>query len=66
MTSTVQTVLGPLPVEQLGFTLMHEHLRVSCPGWEVDTTLKFDREAETAKVGARLIQHAGPALHLPG
>ncbi len=29
---TVQTVLGEVPVEQLGFTLMHEHLVSSAPG----------------------------------
>ncbi|MCH2169727.1 phosphotriesterase-related protein [Myxococcota bacterium] len=54
MTQTVQTVLGPLSVDQLGLTLMHEHLKIGYPGWEVDTTLVFDREAELADAIARL------------
>ena len=32
----VQTVTGPIPVESLGRTLMHEHLLVGAPGWEFD------------------------------
>ena len=37
MTATVNTVTGPLPVEQLGVTLMHEHLVIGFPGWQADT-----------------------------
>ena len=33
----VQTVLGPIPVEKLGRTLMHEHLSVGYSGWESHT-----------------------------
>ncbi len=54
MTRHVQTVLGPIPVEELGLTLMHEHLKIGYPGWEVDTTLEFDREAELAEAIGRL------------
>lgn len=54
MTSTVQSVLGPVAVEDLGFTLMHEHLKIGYPGWEVDTTLTFDRDGELAEAVARL------------
>ncbi len=54
MATTVQTVLGPVPVEQLGFTLMHDHLINAYPGWEVDTTLKIDRAAELDKAVDRL------------
>jgi phosphotriesterase-related protein len=32
---TVETVTGPVPVGALGRTLMHEHLQVGLPGWEV-------------------------------
>ncbi len=32
----VQTVLGPVPVDELGITLMHEHLLIGWPGWEYD------------------------------
>jgi phosphotriesterase-related protein len=34
--STVQTVTGPIPLAALGRTLMHEHLQVAMPGWEID------------------------------
>jgi phosphotriesterase-related protein len=32
----VNTVLGPVPADQLGLTLMHEHLVIGWPGWEHD------------------------------
>ena len=35
--NTVNTVTGPLPVDQLGVTLMHEHVLIGYPGWEADT-----------------------------
>lgn len=35
----VNTVTGPIDVEELGPTLMHEHLRVEFPGWESNTML---------------------------
>jgi len=34
---TVQTVTGPITPEQLGPTLMHEHLVIGYPGWEADS-----------------------------
>jgi phosphotriesterase-related protein len=34
---TIQTVTGPTTPEQLGRTLMHEHLVVGYAGWEADT-----------------------------
>ena len=46
MSAQVQTVLGPVSVDDLEFTLIHEHLKVGYPGWEVDTTFEFDREGE--------------------
>jgi phosphotriesterase-related protein len=45
LSAVVQTVLGPVAVDQLGLALMHEHLKVGYPGWEVDSTLRFEREA---------------------
>ena len=37
MSSThIQTVTGPVPVEQLGLTLVHEHLLIGYPGWFMD------------------------------
>ena len=51
---SVQTVTGPIPTAQLGRTLMHEHVLVAWPGWEMDSTYRFDREA--------VIQQATEAL----
>ena len=39
----VQTVTGPIPLERLGRTLMHEHLFIAFPGAEFDPTAQFDR-----------------------
>jgi len=33
----VNTVTGPIRVEELGVTLMHEHILIGYPGWEADT-----------------------------
>jgi phosphotriesterase-related protein len=35
--SMINTVTGPIAVEALGVTLMHEHLMIGYPGWEADT-----------------------------
>jgi len=47
--ATIQTVTGPITADQLGRTLMHEHLAVGYPGWESATNEPFDR-TEAAKV----------------
>ncbi|RMH81754.1 MAG: phosphotriesterase-related protein [Actinomyces sp.] len=41
--AAVMTVTGPVPVEELGRCLMHEHLTVGYPGWESDTLSALDR-----------------------
>jgi len=42
----VMTVLGPVPVDKLGFTLMHEHLAFAYPGWSADESVApYDRKA---------------------
>ncbi|MPS76058.1 MAG: phosphotriesterase, partial [Microbacterium sp.] len=33
----VNTVLGPIAVEELGFTSIHEHIGYGMPGSELDT-----------------------------
>ena len=48
---TVNTVLGPVPVEDLGQTLMHEH--ITCADWSMrmafgEKYFQFDRLAEMA------------------
>lgn len=50
----IQTVLGPLPLDRLGRTLMHEHVLVSFPGAELDPRYPFDREAFVGLAVARL------------
>jgi phosphotriesterase-related protein len=50
----VQTVLGPVPVEQLGVTLMHEHLVIGWPGWIFDPLARFDRMKVTSSLIERL------------
>lgn len=46
MTKMVNTVLGPVPADKLGKTLLHEHFVFGYPGFQGDTTLgEFDREA---------------------
>lgn len=39
----VQTVTGPIPVEGLGRTLMHEHLFIAFPGAWFDPLAEYDR-----------------------
>ena len=42
----VMTVLGPVPVEKLGFTFMHEHVAFAYPGWNNDeSVVPYDRKA---------------------
>src|SRR5947207_5776098 len=42
--SKVQTVLGPIDSAEMGFTLMHEHVLVGMPGWDLDATFRADRQ----------------------
>jgi phosphotriesterase-related protein len=41
----VNTVTGTCSPDQLGLTLMHEHLMIGWAGWETDSTVRYDREA---------------------
>ena len=42
----VNTVLGPISTDELGPTLIHEHLLLAYPGWECDAlAVPYDREA---------------------
>ena len=41
----VNTVLGSISTDELGVTLIHEHLATGFPGWEYDAlTVPYDRE----------------------
>lgn len=50
----IQTVLGPVPVDRLGKTLMHEHVFVSFPGAEFDPRYPFDRARFVEEAVSRL------------
>ena len=44
--ANVNTVLGPISTDELGLTLIHEHLTLAYPGWECDAlAVPYDREA---------------------
>ena len=49
----INSVLGPIKVEDLGSTLIHEHLGIGWPGWELDHE-DFDRKKSGTKVVKRL------------
>ena len=44
----ISTVNGPIDVNELGKTLMHEHLIIGFGGWEFDRERKFSPEDEIA------------------
>ncbi len=50
---TINSVLGALKPEDLGFTLIHEHLSIGWPGWELDPD-DFDRKKEVASCVVKL------------
>src|ERR1700712_2940660 len=52
----VQTVTGPIDLDQLGRTLMHEHLFIAFSGAEFDPTAEFDRAGFVAEAVKRLTQ----------
>lgn len=56
--ATVQTVTGPVDAADLGRTLVHEHIRISYAGEELDPTYSWDR-AETV---ARAVDKMGELL----
>ena len=39
MENTVMTVTGPISTDDLGMTLMHEHVTFAYPGWFADDSL---------------------------
>jgi phosphotriesterase-related protein len=50
--ATVQTVLGPVPVTELGRTLVHEHVLIAPPGSLLDVSVPFDRGEVIARAVA--------------
>ena len=52
----VQTVLGSIGLDELGRTLMHEHLFIAFPGAEFDSSASYDRAAFISEAVKRLTQ----------
>ena len=52
----INTVSGPIGLDKLGRTLMHEHLFIAFPGAEFDPTAVYDRAAFIAEAVKRLVQ----------
>jgi phosphotriesterase-related protein len=50
---TVNSATGAIRPEDLGFTLVHEHLSVGWPGWELDPS-DIDRKTEIASAVVKL------------
>ena len=50
----IQTVTGPVALDSLGRTLMHEHLFIAFPGAQFDPTADFDRAGFVAEASRRL------------
>ncbi|HXT80949.1 MAG TPA: hypothetical protein VN702_15395 [Acetobacteraceae bacterium] len=50
----IQTVTGPIDIDALGRTLMHEHLFIAFPGAEFDPTAIFDRSGFIGEAVRRL------------
>jgi phosphotriesterase-related protein len=51
--TTINTATGTCKPQDLGFTLIHEHLTVGMPGWEMDN-YGFQRKQEIAKAVDKL------------
>ncbi len=49
MATHVNTVLGPLAVEDLGRTLVHEHVLIGFPGWFMDARQPTFKRSEAMK-----------------
>lgn len=47
---TIQTVTGPIELDQLGTTLMHEHLVIGMGGWQADTLRPGPRRDEMIRI----------------
>jgi phosphotriesterase-related protein len=59
----INTVLGPVSVDELGVTLMHEHLVFAYLGWECDALAPpYDREAAAAACVETLREAKGYGL----
>jgi phosphotriesterase-related protein len=57
MTNRIHTVTGSCSPDELGVTLVHEHLMVGWPGWQADAGAdRFDRQGTKRKCVERLLE----------
>jgi phosphotriesterase-related protein len=56
MEKTVMTVTGPVPLDKLGMTLMHEHFTFAYPGWFADDSLTPYNREETEKACLKVLE----------
>ena len=66
--SRVNTVLGPIPAEELGFVAVHEHIGYGMPGSELDTQwwkTPEQRYEETVPKLRAFHEYAGPTARRP-
>lgn len=64
MTGMIETVRGPIPADQLGTTLMHEHVLIRSQELEANMELAefdMDRNVELAVAGLHALQRRGVA-----
>jgi len=50
--SKINTALGTIQAEQLGTTLMHEHMVIGYPGWDIDNVKSYLDLVELAEIVA--------------
>jgi len=52
----INTVLGPIAPEDLGGTLVHEHIAAGYPGWECDPLSRPYDRGKMAKICLRALE----------
>jgi len=53
--SKINTVLGPISADQMGITLMHEHMVLAYPGWDLDPLCQHLELGELAVICAEAL-----------
>ena len=52
----INTVLGPIAPEDLGLTLIHEHITAGYPGWECDPLSRPYNREKMVQLALRALQ----------
>ena len=53
---TLMTVRGPVTADQMGMTLLHEHVRVAFPGWDLEAKSKLKTREEEVSTSVERMQ----------